>query len=103
MNIQYLPAAVADLQNTCLYIAEKLKNPTAAYRLKERILQSISLLKDNPLMGRPFSTRFDDWNGTDYRYFIVAKQLIFYRVSEHAIHIIRILDSRTDYLTELFS
>ena len=54
-------------------------------------------------MGRPFSTRFDDWNGTDYRYFIVAKQLVFYRVSEDAIHIVRILDSRTDYLTELFS
>ena len=39
---------------------------------------------------------------TPFRYLIVSKQLVFYKVNEENIEIIRILDSRQDYLSLLF-
>ena len=53
-------------------------------------------------MGAALAEKFEIT--TDVRYFVVAKQLIFYRVDEEnsTIEILRILDGRTDYLSVLF-
>ena len=34
MKLKYRPAAIADIQNACGYIRDKLKNPRAARNLK---------------------------------------------------------------------
>lgn len=39
---------------------------------------------------------------TSLRYLIVSKQIVFYDINEDNIEIIRILDSRQDYLSLLF-
>ena len=39
---------------------------------------------------------------TPLRYLIVSKQIVFYDINEDNIEIIRILDSRQDYLSLLF-
>ena len=39
---------------------------------------------------------------TSFRYLIVSKQLVFYNVNKENIEILRILDSRQDYLSLLF-
>lgn len=102
MKVKYRPAAIADIFDTCDYITEKLKNPEAAESLKLRLLDSISLLKDNPYMGELLVSRFDELDSKlDYRFLIVSKQLVFYRVEEEIIEVVRILDSRTDYLSIL--
>lgn len=69
-------------------------------KLKNNIVDTISLLKDNPYLGPKMSDRFDI--DTPFRYLIVSKQLVFYNVNEENIEIIRILDSRQDYLSLLF-
>ena len=101
MRLKYRPAAIADIQNACGYIRDKLKNPRAAKNLKSRILYGASLLKDSPYMGTPLDSKYDGFE-TKIRFLIVSKHLIFYEVHDDMIEIVRILDGRTDYLTYLF-
>lgn len=101
MEIKYRPAAIADIQKASDYINQVLKNQPAAITLQKRIFHSISLLKENPFMGTPLSSKFDELE-TDVRFIVVSKQLIFYEVHDDFIEIIRILDGRTDYMALLF-
>ena len=101
MKLKYRPAAIADIQNACGYIRDKLKNPRAANNLKSRILYGASLLKETPYMGIPLDSKYEGLE-TEIRFLIVSKHLVFYEVHDDMIEIIRILDGRTDYLTYLF-
>ncbi|MBR4241217.1 MAG: type II toxin-antitoxin system RelE/ParE family toxin [Eubacterium sp.] len=101
MRIVYRPAAINDIISTAEYIEKELKNPQAAQRLKERILFSVSLLKDNPNMGNLLSNKYE-FVESDYLYIIVNKQIVFYEINNDTIEIIRMLDGRTDYLSHLF-
>ena len=96
MKIIYKKAAIDDLLNTENYIINQFHNDQAAKKLKNNIVDTISLLKDNPYLGPKMLDRFDI--DTLFRYLIVSKQLVFYNVNEENIEIIRILDSRQDYL-----
>lgn len=102
MRVIYKRAAVKDMEATRDYIAGRLKNPKAAKKLMTALLKAISLLADNPYMGAALAEKFEI--ATDVRYFVVSKQLIFYRVDEgnSVIEILRVLDGRTDYLSVLF-
>lgn len=102
MRVSYKRAAVKDMEATRDYIAGRLKNPKAAKKLMTALLKAISLLADNPYMGAALAEKFEI--ATDVRYFVVSKQLIFYRVDEgnSVIEILRVLDGRTDYLSVLF-
>ena len=93
MKIIYKKAAIDDLLNTENYIINQFHNDQAAKKLKNNIV-------DNPYLGPKMSDRFDI--DTPFRYLIVSKQLVFYNVNEENIEIIRILDSRQDYLSLLF-
>lgn len=101
MRIQYRPAAILDLDRVCAYLRDKLHNPSAARSLSTKVLHSISLLKENPWMGTPLSSR-PEAPETDYRFLVFSKQLVFYQVEGDVIEIVRILDGRTDYLARLF-
>ena len=101
MKLQYRPAAIADLQKTPHNITETLKNPKAAASLRARILRNISLLRENPFMGTPLSSR-EDTPDTNVRYLVISRQMVFYEVLENRIEILRILDGRTNYLALLF-
>ena len=98
--IIYKKAAIDDLLNTENYIINQFHNDQAAKKLKNNIVDTISLLKDNPYLGPKMSDRFDI--DTPFRYLIVSKQLVFYNVNEENVEIIRTLDSRQDYLSLLF-
>lgn len=100
MKIIYKKAAIDDLLNTENYIINQFHNDQAAKKLKTNIVDTISLLKDNPYLGPKMSDRFNI--DTSLRYLIVSKQIIFYDINEDNIEIIRILDSRQDYLSLLF-
>lgn len=103
MKVKYRPAAIDDIETVSGYLADELHNAPAARKLRARLLNSISLLKDNPLMGMTLESKLD---GTEskIRFLIVSKQIVFYEVNseEKVIEIIRVLDSRTDYLSILF-
>lgn len=100
MKVVYRPAAIEDIQSTAAYIENELKNPQAAERFKERILYSVSLLKDNPNMGTLLSNKYDSIE-SNYQYIIVNKQFVFYEIIDGTIEVVRVLDGRTDYLTHL--
>ena len=103
MRVSYKRAAVKDMEATRDYIAGQLKNPKAAKKLMTALLlKAISLLADNPYMGAALAEKFEI--ATDVRYFVVSKQLIFYRVDgeNDTVEILRVLDGRTDYLSVLF-
>lgn len=101
MKIKYRPAALQDLELTCGYLRNKLHNPAAADSLSRKVLHSVSLLKDNPFMGTPLSSKYDGIE-VEYRFLVVSKQLVFYLIEAEHIEIVRILDGRTDYLAKLF-
>jgi plasmid stabilization system protein ParE len=101
MTIKYRPAAIADVRKASDYIAKNLKNPSAAAALRRKILQSVSLLRENPLMGTPLSSKYDGLE-TEIRFIVVSKQMVFYEPHQEFVEVIRILDGRTDYLTHLF-
>ena len=100
MKIIYKKAAIDDLLNAENYIINQFHNDQAATKLKTNIVDTISLLKDNPYLGPKMSDRFNI--DTSLRYLIASKQIVFYDINEDNIEIIRILDSRQDYLSLLF-
>lgn len=100
MRVKYRPAAISDIQRAADYIEKVLKNRSAAQKLKTKILQGTSLLKENPQMGTPLSSKYDGLD-TSTRFIVISKQLVFYEISDDVVEIIRVLDGRTDYLTHL--
>lgn len=100
MKIIYKKTAIDDLLNTENYIISQSNNKQAAQKLKSTLVNTISLLKDNPYLGPKMSDRFHV--DTSSRYLVISKQLVFYNIKNDNIEIIRILDSRQDYLSLLF-
>ena len=101
MRVVYRPVAINATRMSADYIENELKNPQTAMHFKEKILYAVSLLKDNPEMGNLLSNKYEDIHA-NYRYIIVNKQFVFYELEDDRIEIIRVLDSRTDYLVHLF-
>lgn len=102
MTVLWRPAAIADLRITLEYIKHKLKNPSAAKTLKDKVFSAVALLEENPYMGASLKAKFELPNSVNYRYLIVSKQIVFYQIVGNAIEITRILDGRTDYMSILF-
>lgn len=100
MQIIYKKTAIDDLLNTENYIISRFNNKQAAQKLKSTLVNTIALLKDNPYLGPKMSDQFNV--DTPLRYFVISKQLVFYSIKNDNIEIIRILDSRQDYLSLLF-
>ena len=102
MKLTFKQTAIDDILASAAYLRDTLGNASAAKRLIARIYNAAELLPDNPYMGAALSGKLD--LETDLRYFIVSKQIIFYRVIEpDIIEITRVLDGRQDYLALLFS
>lgn len=99
MQIIYKKTAIDDLLNTENYIISRFNNKQAAQKLKSTLVNTIALLKDNPYLGPKMLNRFNV--DTSLRYLVISKQLVFYNIKNDNIEIIRILDSRQDYLSLL--
>ena len=100
MKLRYTPRAREDLLEIKQYIAIDLYNPSAADSVIQNIVNSCSKLKEYPNMGIDLSKKIE--RDTELRYIITGKYLAFYHVEENYISIIRILDSRTNYMKILF-
>ena len=100
MNLRFTPQAHADLLELRRYISSELHNETAAQRIARAILSSCSNLRSFPLMGIALSEKINVQ--TNIRYIVSEKHLIFYTVDEDYISVMRILDSRTNYLQVIF-
>ena len=98
-KINYSPEALQDLDDIGDYIAIELSNPQAALRILNIIIEDITLLANNPLMGANLSSITGI--ASDYRFLVVRNYLVFYRFSNGIIFVDRILYGRRDYLSIL--
>lgn len=100
MKLRYTPQSRADLRNFRQYISVELCSPQAAKRVTEKIVKDCSNLKNNPFLGPELKNKLDV--NTDLRYFISSNYIVFYRVNDDVISVIRICDARTNYIGVLF-
>lgn len=98
MKLRYTPAAMMDLEEIKSYIADTLLNPDAAGNLMAGIAAACALLKDQPLLGPELRHKL--YREIDERFLIHKKYMIVYEVTD-AVSILRVLDTRTDYLNIL--
>jgi len=87
------PKARADLLDIDAYIAER--NPLAAERLIERLIQAMTSLAAMPKMGRTC----EDLGLPAVRRFVVEKHHIFYVVDRQGIKVVRVIHGRRDVPT----
>lgn len=100
MKLRYTPAAIYDLQEIETYIRDTLLNPDATIRILTRIAKSCTLLKEQPNMGQALRDKLG--RDIEGRYLICEKHIIIYDVDD-AISILRVLDTRTDYIRAILS
>ena len=89
------PKARADLLDIDAYLAER--NPLAAERLSERLIQAMKTLTRMPLMGRTC----DDLGLPAVRRFVVEKHHIFYVLDGKDLKVVRVIHGRRDVTTEV--
>lgn len=94
MQLQISSTAKTDLREIWRYVA--VDNLDAADRLIETIYEEFELLRNRPKLGR----KRDDL-APDLRSFPISSYLIFYRITENCIKIMRVLSGYRD-ITSFF-
>lgn len=100
MILRYTPEALEDLRLINEYISKDLKNPLAAKRIIKEIVKSVSYLKEQPRLGINLSAKTG--RDTDLLYIISGNHIVFYRIDDKYVSIIRIINARTNYLQVIF-
>jgi len=98
-KVHYSGESKRDLEQIGDYIAEDLKNPSAALRIVNDIQDTIDKLADFPLMGTLLSVIVEA--NTNYRFLICGKYIVFYRPQGKGVQIDRILYGKQDYIAIL--
>lgn len=98
-NIQFTPLAKDDLIRIKVYLEGEFDVKIASEKIKQ-LLKSIKRFELYPLMGRPLMNIID--LPTDYMYFVLEKNYVFYRLEHETVKIIRIIDTRQNYIDILF-
>ena len=100
MKLRYTPAAMLDLREIRDYICDVLMNPDAARNVLTSIAASCRKLKDQPYMGIELRKKLN--REIDCYCIITGKYIVIYDVDE-AVSILRVLDTRTDYVKILLA
>lgn len=96
MRLRYTPEARRDLQEIERYISVELCNPSAAKHVISEIMKTCAKLKGQPQMGLRLAQKIG--RDTDFMYLISGKHLVFYRIEEKCISVVRVLGNRTNYM-----
>jgi len=100
MKLRYTPAAMLDLQEIRNYICDVLLNPDAAKNVLTNIVTSCGKLKDQPHMGIELRKKL---NREIEGYCIITGEYIVIYDVDDAVSILRVLDTRTDYVKILLA
>ena len=95
-SIVFSPKAVEDLDGINAYIESELGSPKAANEKIIEILDAIDNLAVFPEIGPSLRGKVNSL--TKYRCLSVRGYLVFYRNERDKVFVIRILNSRMDYL-----
>lgn len=98
-NIEYSKESKEDLIGIKQYIKYNLQEPEIANKLISNIKKSIKTLKDNP----EIYTIIDDEmiRKLDIRKLIVDNYIVFYRIKDDSIEIVRIMYGRRNWINLL--
>lgn len=88
-----------DLMKIKVYLEQKFNVELAAEKINE-MLNSIKQFEQFPFMSRPLMSVIDI--PTDYMYFVLEKIYMFYRLEKETVKIIRIIDTRQNFINILF-
>ncbi|MDZ4655060.1 MAG: type II toxin-antitoxin system RelE/ParE family toxin [Coriobacteriia bacterium] len=98
-TILFTPAAADDLDAAFAYVSER--DRTAAAALLARLQDTVQHLADFPEMGVALSHEDFELIAPGVRFVVEEPYLVFYRVTDTAVVVLRILHSRRDSLGEL--
>lgn len=96
MKLRYTPEAMADLLEIEDYITNTLLAPEAARNVLGKIATSCGKLKNQPYMGVELRRKIG--RDVDGYCLISGTYMVIYYVDDEAVSVIRVLDTRTDYL-----
>lgn len=95
MKLRYTPQAIADIEEIRDYISQELQNPEAAKNILRKIAKDAAALKAMPRLG--VELRKKTGRDMDGRVLISGQYMLIYEVEEE-ISVLRVLDTRVDYL-----
>jgi plasmid stabilization system protein ParE len=99
LPVRWAPAAAGDFEEIVDYIAADRQD--AAVRMAHRIGKTVEGLRANPLRG-PSVPELAELGVTGYRQVVVGPYRVIYRVSEFAVFVVAVVDSRRDLKQALF-
>ena len=99
-KVRLSPEAVDDLDRLNDYISTKLKNPSAASKIIEKIIKSLQILDQHP-QAEPSLEALTGYK-TDLRYLVCGNYIALCRIEENNVSVARIINSRQDYMRILF-
>ena len=98
-NIEYSMESKQDLIDIKRYIKYNLQEPNTAQKLITKIKREIDNLKDNPEM---YSIIDDDIiKRFKIRKLVVDNYIVFYRINDENIQIVRVMYGRRNWITLL--
>ena len=98
-TLKYAKSYYDDVKSTVNYIKHSLQNPIAAQRLKDEIKNKLKKLKENPFIYPVVPDEYLASKG--YRFIMINNYMIFYKVKEKQIDIIRFLYGYRDWMNIL--
>lgn len=100
MTVRYSPAAREDLRVLRRYLVGEF-GASVADKAVRKIVADIAALKCYPNLLRPLADKIE--RQTDFLYYLCGRYSIAISLVEaETISIVRILDGRSDYVTEVF-
>lgn len=101
MTIRYTPAARDDLRAVKAWVIGEFGDAAVADKAVVDIIKGIAVLKRNPQLARPLQDKIH--RKTDCKYILCGKRSItILRLDANLASVIRILDTRTDYVRTIF-
>ena len=97
-KVEFLQSAIDDLEEIVLYIANN--SPKSAMELHDKIIGSATRLEEFPSLGRLIPDKKLREKG--FRLIVIDKYLLFYKIYNEEINILRVLRGDRDY-PSLFS
>lgn len=91
--------AEKDLTDILQYISKDLSAPKAASDFLDEVLKCYDNISENPLMYAVCDN--DRLKNKEYRKAIIKNYIMFYRIDENIIYIMRFIYGRRDYINLL--
>lgn len=100
-KVVFSPQSLLDIKEINNYISKNLSNPDSAKKITRRLFDDCDNLKINHSAGIKVSkyTKYPN----DFKFVLSGNYSIFYYISQQNINIVRVLYSKCDFISRLFT